>query len=106
MMGGANAFVIQAVNEMALRDHELQEKRKRARPPRVRGLPSRTVAEVVAAIAASTVISLMVAAGGLAAVPVTDDGCLVGDTGPCTPPDPLTICRESGGQLRCLREPM
>jgi hypothetical protein len=105
MMGGANAFVIQAVNEMAMREHELNEKRQRGRPPRARGFPTRAIAEVVATIVASAVIALMVAAGGLAEVPVTDEGCLIGEAGLCTPPDVLTICREVGGQRQCVKEP-
>jgi hypothetical protein len=105
MMGGANAFVIQAVNEMAVREHELNEKRQRGRPPRARGLPTRAVAEVVAAIVASAVIALMVAAGGLAEVAVTDEGCLIGESGACTPPDVLTICTEVGGRRHCIKEP-
>ena len=105
-MGGANAFVIQAVNEMALRDHEIHEKRRRGRPPhRARGLPKRMVAEVVATILASVVIALMVAAGGLAEVAVTDEGCLIGQAGVCTPPDPLTICQEREGRRHCVKEP-
>lgn len=104
-MGGANAFVIQAVNEMAMREHALHEKRQRGRPPRVRSLPTRTVAEVVAAIVASTVIAVMVAAGGLADVPVTDEGCPLGQEAICVPPDVLTICREVGGQRYCVKEP-
>jgi hypothetical protein len=102
-MGGANAFVIQAVNEMAVRQHAIDEKRRKLR--RARGLPTRNVAEVAAAIVASTVIALMVAAGGFADIPVMDEACASVTPDVCAPPDVLTFCRESNGQKVCIKEP-
>jgi hypothetical protein len=51
------------------------------------------------------VIALMVAAGGLAEVAVTDEGCLIGAAGVCTTPDVLTICQENEGRRHCVKEP-
>jgi hypothetical protein len=101
-MGGANAFVIQAVNEMAVRQHAIDEKRRVLR--RARGLPSRTVAEVAAAIIASSVIALMVAAGGFADMPVVDEACSSVAPDVCMSPDALTICHESNGLQICIKE--
>ncbi len=103
-MGGANAFVIEAVNEMAVRQHFVDEKRRGHR--RARGLPTRAVAEVVAAIAASIMLALMVAAGGFADVPVIDDACTSVAPDVCPPPDAPMICRASNGQMVCIKEPM
>jgi hypothetical protein len=105
-MSGGDAFVIQAATEIAVREHVLNERRQRGRPPDPgRGLRKRTVAEVVVAIVASAVISLMVAAGGLSDLAVTDEACPVGQEAICAPPDVLTICRNDGGRLQCVKEP-
>lgn len=105
-MSGGDAFVIQAATEIALREHALNERRQRGRPPDPgRGLPKRAVAEVVIAIVASAVITMMVAAGGLADLAVTDESCLLGQEAVCAPPDVLTICRDDGGRLHCVKEP-
>jgi hypothetical protein len=101
-MGGANAFVIQAVNEMAVRQHAIDEKRRGQH--RARGLPTRNVAEVAVAIVASTVIALMVAAGGFADIPALDEACASVTPDVCAPPDVLTFCRESNGQKICITE--
>ena len=61
--------------------------------------------KMLIAIVASAVISLMVAAGGLTDVSVTEDGCLVGEMPVCAPPDPLTICRDDVGRVQCVKEP-
>ena len=101
-MGGANAFVIQAVNEMAVRQHAIDEKRRGHR--RARGLPTRIIGEVAAAIVASIMMALMVAAGGFADIPVLDGACASLTPDVCAPPDALTFCRESNGQKICIKE--
>lgn len=101
-----DAFVLQAPTELAGREQAADERWQRGRPPDLpQGLTRRTVAEVVLAIVVGIVIGVLAALGGLASVPVTDDGCLVDEATVCILPDIMTICREDGGDLRCLREP-